>query len=594
MITQGKRTKPSQVRVDHGAVSGLSAPRLGLLAAVVAVLAGLYAGLSAPADAVDGHGTAAALPLLYWIAVAVAALATVVLLWTAAQGASSSDAAVPFVWLLLLHTAPQLVAENAGGTAAWNNVGLVRLVGETRGADAVVDGRLAWPGFFAALAAPLGDLGPEYVDLLLRLWPSAVTGAIAVLVAGLGRRAYPTHPMVGSLSALVYVLAAWTGHDHFSPDSLGLLLFVSLIALMESGPLRSRSAWSASVPLLSRFAVSGGDRPASQATTVFVTLVVLGLAAVAADPVSTSFLLLALLMLGLYGRAVAWRLLVLLGAVTVLWALVVADPVWSADGVGLSGIFADGLDKLGPATDQSGTPSPAHLLVDRVRLGLVAAALAMTALVAVAMAGERRRHLRPATPLVPLTIVCLIGLAPTGVGMASITEVYAFALPFISVILGRLLAGVGARNLPIAGAVLALALSPALVLARFGDDSFQRSTDADRAAVEAGYAAADGDTLFVADNRHLPWRDQALAGNTFALVPASADDAWLTQMRSQASAAGKGRIVVYLTASQQAWRVHGLGDSTSDLDEVAAWLRNQPGTELLYGEGSSWAIEVQP
>ena len=460
------------------------------------------------------------------------------------------------------------------------------------GPEDSVDGALAWPGFYATFLAPLNELNSGATDLILRLWPSVITGGVAVLVAALARRSYPTLPAVGSLSALIYVLLAWSGNDHFSPRSVGLLMFVALLVVVESGPLRSRTAWSASVPLLPRFSVSGGDRPDSESAVVFAAMILVALGAVTTHPVAPFYMITALAVLGLYGRRVAWRLLLLTAAVAILWLLVAARDQ-------LDGSFASFASLFGTPTNSPGSGEATNMsaeagLVANARLYIGLAAVASALLIGLAMSREANRHLRPTVPLVPLGLAVAAGLAFGGLDGPSLVEVYTFALPVAAVLISRMLAGLRPQTMPIVTMLAAIVLTPLLLLARYGGESYERASTADRAAIESGYAQANANTLFVADNRFVAWGDHDRAGNGFLVEPVVSDEAWLESIKTTAESDGHSRIVVILTESQQAWRVHSSGDSATSLNDFAAWLASRPDTALLYNEGAAWAIEVQP
>ncbi|MDH5519965.1 MAG: hypothetical protein OEZ14_05465, partial [Acidimicrobiia bacterium] len=235
-------------RMEDFTVRGAESNRLGnvgLAVASVAALCGLLGGRLADSTQVDGLGLLRALPALYWVGVAIGVAATFVLLRVGASNEGSRyAAAVPVLWLLLLHTAPQLAHAHPRLPTVWMHLGLLRFIEETGSGDVVLDPRLGWPGLHGVFMAPMARLDSRILEGLLRIWPTFITGATTILVAALGRRSYPSIPLIGSLSALMYVLLAWTGQDYFSPQSIGLLWFVGIVVLLESGPLETGSAWS--------------------------------------------------------------------------------------------------------------------------------------------------------------------------------------------------------------------------------------------------------------------------------------------------------------------------------------------------------------
>lgn len=246
--------------------------RVGLAMALVAMVLGIWGGIRVRSSEVDGYGILFALPTIYWIGVALGAVASFVLLRTALVERTKYAVAVPLMWLGILHTAPHLAHDQFRFQTVWTHLGFVRVIDETNSGDVLIDARFAWPGFFGVFMAPLANVNEQTLDLIMRLWPTGVLGATAILVAALATRAYPTVPLIGPLSAVAYILLAWTGQDYFSPQSFGFTAYLSMLVLVESGPLRTSPAWSASVPFLARFAAAGGDRPTARSTPVFVAL----------------------------------------------------------------------------------------------------------------------------------------------------------------------------------------------------------------------------------------------------------------------------------------------------------------------------------
>ncbi len=591
MIAQVERTDDSAVR---GLGDVVKIGNVGLGLAVVAAVCGLVGGRIVDSDQVDGYGLISALPSVYWAGVALAVAATFLLLRVAASNERSRYApAVPALWLLLLHTAPQLAHSHVRFSIVWTHMGFVRLIDETRTGDVLIDARFAWPGFFGTFIAPLARLDPWALEGLLRVWPTYITGGTAILVAALARRSYPTVPMIGSLSALVYVLLAWTGQDYFSPQSAGFLWYIAILVILESGPLQTSSAWSASVPVLPRFAASGGDRPASRSTPAFVALVILSFGAVVSHPLAPFFICMALVILGLYGRTLAWRLLLFVGSAYVLWFLVSAEPWWSTRIEELMDQFGGLLDNFARNTSERvATSSPEHLLVTSIRSYVGLATFVSVLVIGITMATERFRHLRPAVPLAPLAGVPALAVALQSYGGEIVIRVLLFTLPMASVLIGRILASFRLRTLPTAVALLTAALCPLLLVARFGNERFEFTTAPDREAVEVAYARADDDTLFVADNGFISWRDQTVGRNEFFELTVDESESWITAVEAEAMANGKERIIVVLTDSQLGWKVHGESLPADTLDNFAQWLLDRSGSELLFHDGRSWTIEL--
>ena len=575
-------------------VSSLSpVGRLGLGSALVALVLGLWGGRTIPTDQVDGYGILFALPAIYWVAVGIGVVASIVLLRASLIERTRYAVVVPLIWLGILHTAPHLAHDQFRFPTAWTHMGFVRVIDETGSGDVLIDARFAWPGFFGVFMAPLVNVSDDTLDLIMRLWPTAILGATAILVAALATRSYPMVPLIGPLSAVAYILLAWTGQDYFSPQSFGYTAYLAMLVLVESGPLRTGPAWSASLPFLSRFAAAGGDRPNARSTPVFVALVILSFGAIVSHPLAPFFICLGLFILWLYGRTVPWRLLFMVAVAYVLWFFITAEPWWSTqldDMVGQVGSF---FSNLGESTTQRvATSSPEHRFVAGVRTWLGIATFLSVLVIGIAMATERFRHLRPAIPLAPLAGIPSLAMLLQSYGGEIVFRVLLFTLPMAAILIGRLLAAVRVRALPVLVPLLVLATLPFLMLARFGNEAFEMTTDVDREVFLAAYAVAQDDTLLVLDNGFAPQRDQTVGRNLFVEIEASPTEAWIQAMEKEAADAGKSRIIVLFTPSQNQWRVYGMSFAERYLDDVARWLVRRPGATVHYRDGGGWVIEL--
>ncbi len=593
----------TESEVTHS-VDRVGGGRVGVGLAVLASLLALIAGRLVRWQDVDGYGLISALPTLYWVAIGLGVVATVMLFRAAQQAESRYATAVPMMWLVILHTATQMSHSNARFAIVWTHLGFVRLIEETGAGRLDLDARFAWPGFFGAFVAPIAELPESVLDVAMRLWPTYITGGTAILVAALARRSYPTIPLIGSLSALAYVLLAWTGQDYFSPQSVGYLFYMAILVIIESGPLRSSAAWSSSAPILGRFAAAGGDRPAARSTPAFVSLVILSFGAIVSHPLAPFFICMGLMILGLYGRTIAWRLLLIVGAAYVIWFLISAQPFWQSRIADLVGNFGKPGDVITANTSERvDTSSEARQLVTQTRSIIGLSTFAGVLGIGIAMATERFKHLRPALPLAPLAGIPAMAIALQTYGGEIVIRVLLFTLPMASILLGRLVANLKTSLMPFVVAILAIGLVPVLLISRFGNEEFEMTIEPDRVAIETAYEVAadfspnDDDTLFVADNNFINWRDEGIGRNLFIEQPFSGgrrfwDECGLGRIEKVREEADLGQVIVVFTNTQTAWNVQGLSLEPSYLDDAAAWLLEREGSEVLHQDDGTWVLRV--
>jgi hypothetical protein len=571
--------------------SPLALAGCGLAAA--AALLGLISGRLVDDARVDGYGILFALPVWYWMAVAIGAVATGILIRAAATERSWFAAPVVALWLLIAHTAPALAHEHARFSIVYIHLGFVRLIDATGTGNVFLDARFAWPGFFSAFVPTVSGIDPAVLDGLMRLWPTLIIAATAALVAALARRAYPNLPLIGPLSSVVYVLLAWTGQDYFSPQSIGFLFYLSAMVVVESGPLRPRGAWSTVAPVLSRFATAGGDRPEARSVTSAAVLVLLMAATVVTHPLAPFFLCGALAVLGLYGRAIAWRLLALVTVGYVIWVVIVAEPWWSTRISELAGQFGSFFSNFQSSTSERvAQSSPPHYFVTRVRTAVGLLTFSSTLVLGSVMATDRFRHLRPTLPLAPLAGIPVVAAGLQSYGGEIIIRVLLFTLPMASILLARILLALPRPTLPVAVPVLTTALIPLFLLARFGNEAFEMTTAADWDATQVLYQHVDDGTVVVADNSFSPWGDRDRQRTPHLYSDAQPTGEWLDELRADAAEARAERILVIFTPSQSAWREQVESAPPGSLDQIGRWLANQPSVTVLHQADGAWVFSL--
>ncbi len=547
---------------------------------------------------VDGLGIVSALPVLYWVGAAVAVGGTALALVVGGHGRPRLAAAIPVVWLLVLHAAPALAHERARFAQVYIHLGFIRLIDDLDTGNILLDARFAWPGFFGAFVPSLTMMDEGWVDLVMRLWPTVMVGTWSVLVAALARRAYPAIPLIGPISALVFVFLSWTGQGYFSPQGVGVLFYLAALVVIESGPLRLRGAWSSVAPILSRFATAGGDRPTAGSAGSSMAILLLVLAAVVSHPLTPFFVLASLVVLALYGRTVVWRLMVTAAVGYVVWFLVAAQPWWQPRLEQLLAQFGNFASNFTSSTSERGAESSAqHALVIMIRARVGLATFLSVLVLGLAFATDRFRHLRPALPLAPLAGIPVAAAALQSYGGEIIIRVLLFTLPMAAILLARAILALPSRSLPVAVPALVVLMLPVFLIARFGNESYEMVTEADIAASDVAYEAVTPGTVYLVPNDFMAFGHRLRDRNAFDLLPVpgaseSLDEAWLASVRGRIRDNGGDRGVIVITPSQSAWLEHVTSAPTRSLDRVGVWLRGRSGVEVLHEGDGAWVIAV--
>jgi hypothetical protein len=583
--------------------------RTGVALAGLAGAAGLAGGRLVDSNDVDAYGLISALPLVYWMGVVAAVVATGLLAAAVTSGDRRVGPIIPAVWVLMLHTGPALAHAHVRFSIVYYHLGFIRLIDKTHTGNILLDARFAWPGFFGTFIASLPPMNPSVMELVMRLWPTLITGCAACLVAALARRSYPNQLLIGPLSSLIFVLFSWAGQDYFSPQSVGFLLYLSIVIVLESGPLRARGAWSSVAPILSRFATAGGDRPEARSTSTYVALLVLSFGAVVSHPLAPFFICAGLAMLGLYGRRVAWRLMILVGGAYVVWFIIAAQPWWSTQVDVLVAQFGNWSNVATTQAERGAQSTSIHVFVTRVRSVMGLTVFVLTLVLGTVMGTDRFRHLRPALPLAPLAGIPVLAAAVQSYGGEMIIRVFLFTLPMASILMARVVLTVSRRALPSVVAAMTLAVTPAYLIARFGNESFEMVTEPDWEAVEAMYAAVGPATVVVTDNSFLPWGGEARDTLVHRYSVAQISETWLRNLRFEAGLqvheggyqdfrilgiddATADKVIVVFTPSQSAWIHEVEGAEPGLLDAVGRWMSTQPGVTVLYEKDGAWVLEL--
>lgn len=601
---QAARTRP---RLWPATTAG----QAGLVLTVLASVCGLVGGRLVDSSRVDGFGILNAMPPVYWVGVLCGVVATGLLLRAVVDGERLLGPLIPGVWLVLLHLAPELAHDHARFSIVYIHMGFIRLIDATRTGDVIVDARFAWPGFFGMFMPSLPAMSEGAFELVMRLWPAMITGAATGLVAALARRSYPTQPAIAPLSALVFVVLSWTGQDYFSPQSVGFLLYLSMVIVVECGPLRARGSWSSVAPVLSRFATAGGDRPEARSAPTFVALIIMAFGAIVSHPLAPFFMCAGLAMLGLYGRRVAWRLMVIVGLSYVIWFALAAKPFWIGQFGPMLKEFGHTTNVGTAGTERGAVGTPAHSFVLTVRAVLGLSVFLFTLIVGSAMATNRFKHLRPTLPLAPLAGIPVVAAAVQSYGGEMIIRVFLFTLPMASILFARVLLSIPRRAVQWAVPMAVLSMVPVFLLARFGNEAFEMVTNTDYDAVQALYEGVTDRTVLVTDNSFQPWGDRYRETLTFRYSQLKATPDWLASLRSESqlevhvgdyrkfrqlgsSSTKPDKIRVLITPSQGTWLHEVQGEPDGGLETVAQWLSIQPGVTTLYHEGGGWVFEVEP
>ncbi|MFE0513058.1 lipopolysaccharide biosynthesis protein [Streptomyces sp. NPDC058964] len=441
-------------------------------------------------DEMGGLGLISVLPLPTLVGAALLIAVFASLLWLRHE-----HRALLLVTLLAtvvsLHALPAVIETEPRFATAWQHLGFIDYIDRTGSAVPDLDARWSWPGFFAAAAFAARACGITDFTEVIRWWP--LTVQLACLA--------PMFLLVRSMRASwrarwtgvwIFVLSGWVGQDYFSPQGFTYLLYLVFVAILLVWFRAPRVIWT-------KFRPGEAEvEPADRRRRAVLLMVLIGLyaASVPAHQLTPFVMLGVLAVLVLTGRSELRGLPILFGVVAAVWLGFMAEPYWSGHFNDLFG----GVGGVGSnvSTSVSGRiqgGSSTHKLVLYTRVLLAGGVMTF------ACWGwwRRRDHKYRERSLLVLTFVPFLGFGMQSYGGEMALRVFMFALPGAA-LLGALAlfprTGVTAEErekdrvslAPLAALVAGLLLMGGFLVARWGNEPFERTRPGEVAAMDYVYA----------------------------------------------------------------------------------------------------------
>jgi hypothetical protein len=406
--------------------------------------------------------------------------------------------------VMLYGTAPLVYSQ---GRYAWlyKTVGVVQYVNAHGQLDAHIDIYQNWPGFFA-LAAWFGKVAGVGSPLAYAKWAQLVFELAALPLLYLAYDALKLTTRQRWSALLLYPAANWIGQDYFSPQALGTLLSLGIMAMA----LRWLARPAARTGPWPRVAIYAGLLLAYFVLTFthelspYILAIQLGTLAVA--------------------RLLRPRWLpVLLGAIAIGYLLPRLEFVNSH--FGLFSSIGNFFSNIQPPSHSTTAYPLSQQVIERCAEVL---SLGMWVLAALG-AWLRRRSGSAIRVLVPLAFSPVVVLAAGGYGNEGILRVFLFSLPWSAALAAAAVAPAGetsggshrratwlhagALRVPVTLAVTVALFLPAF----FGDDSFNSETPTEVAAVTSFLDNAQPGPVYCAIGNAAPVADTARY-NQFPLI----------------------------------------------------------------------------
>ncbi|MFE0676188.1 lipopolysaccharide biosynthesis protein [Streptomyces sp. NPDC058867] len=444
-------------------------------------------------DAMGGLGLISVLPTPTLIGAGLLVTVFASLLWLGRE-----HRALLLVTLLAtvvsLHALPALIETEPRFATAWQHLGFLEYIDRTGSAVPDLDARWSWPGFFAVAAFVAQACGVSDLTEVIRWWP--LTMQLLYLV--------PMFLLTRSMRASwrarwtgiwVFVLSGWVGQDYFSPQGFTYLLYLAFAAILLVWFRAPRVIWTKVRP--GELEVEPTDR--RQRAGLLLVLIALFAVCVPAHQLTPFMMLGVLTALVLVGRSELRGLPILFGVLVVSWIGFMAEPYWSGHFDELfGGVGGVGSNVSSSVSGRIEGGSSTHKLVLYVRVLLAGSVMAL------ACWGwwRRRDHKYRERSLLVLTFVPFLGFGMQSYGGEMALRVFMFALPGAALLTGLALfprTGVTAKErdrdrvslAPLAAFMAGLVLMGGFLVARWGNEPFERVRPGEVAAMEFVYAHDD-------------------------------------------------------------------------------------------------------
>ncbi|WP_055526439.1 hypothetical protein [Streptomyces alboniger] len=390
-----------------------------------------------------------------------------------------------------LHALPAVIETEPRFATAWQHLGFMEYIDRTGTAVPDLDARWSWPGFFAAATFVAQACGVSDMTEVIRWWPTAMQ---LLYLA-------PMFLLVRSMRAAwrakwtglwIFVLSGWVGQDYFSPQGFTYLLYIAFVAVLLVWFRAPRVLWAKRRPGESEV------EPAGRGERAVLLLVLVGLfsATVPAHQLTPFVMLGVLAVLVLIGRSELRGLPMLFGVMVVVWLGFLAEPYWSGHFNELfGGVGGVGGNVSSSVSGRIEGGSSTHQLVLYVRVAMAGGVMAFAC-----WGWWRRRFYRYSErSLLVLTFVPFLGFGMQSYGGEMALRVFMFALPGAALLAGLALfprAGLTEKErdrdrvslAPLAALMAGLVLMGGFLVARWGNEAFERIRPGEVAAMEYVYA----------------------------------------------------------------------------------------------------------
>ncbi|MBN6053656.1 brain acid soluble protein 1 [Nonomuraea sp. RK-328] len=421
-----------------------------------------------------------------------------------------------------LHGAGALVATEPRFPTAYIHAGFVDFIGRTGETAISIDARMGWPGFFALFAFVTKAAGITDMTPIL-MWTPLLSNLLYLLPFVLILRQVVATTRARWFAALLFVLVQWIGQDYFSPQGFTFALYLAWVAILlrwfgrveartKPVPDKGLRKWLGRLDAMTPGEIANTGMFRADKLLMLTLLLAVFFASTASHQI-TPFMMLGVITAFLIFKrtSLTWALPFFLGLVVLAWISYQAVGFWAGQIDAIFGGLGKILTNLQRNTgDRIAGSDPAHALVLKARLGILVVILSLAA------TGLLRRLRRGVFDRAALILLCVpvlaLGLQSYGgeIGL----RIYMFALPGACLLAAYAFfpnlpadsADVREETVPIRkrsarfnpeltrklsvllAAGFAVLFAMAFLVARYGNEKFERVTTGEVAAMHYVYA----------------------------------------------------------------------------------------------------------
>lgn len=439
---------------------------------------------------------------------------------------------------VILHGTVTFMEPIARFPTAWLHAGYTQYVMDHNDVLPDLGARFSWPGFFTATASIFSGAGETMPVEAIRWAPIFFCLAYLPPLLAISRSCLDSW-QAAWVSLVIFSIINWVGQDYFAPQTWSFLLLLCIIAiilnwfsngkniiLLRFGHGNATSTWQRLTSIFERQnIVSIPSKNGNKETIIILSCLMFLMAAMSMSHQLTPYVL-AIQLGGLWiasrVRSVAFAFM--MGLMALIWTSWGAFDFWAAHAEDMFGSVGRPADIIESTVADRSSGSSDHDSVIQLRM-LYSLSVWLLAIFSVAWDAFKSKVVDLA--LVLLAFLPFSMLLLQDYGGEGMLRVFLYASPFMAMLLAKSLIGPpGLTKLSALVLVIVVtAVSPVFLVARYGNELFERVTVSEVALANCMYDTAPKGSTLGAVSPHLAWQFRGQGEYQHVSVNATSFDA---------------------------------------------------------------------